>query len=149
MAGMGSDIFLPDSTLTRGMVASIVYRMAGSPNVEYKPLFSDVPAGQWYTNGIIWAYEHGVIAGYGNGLYGTNDPITVEQMAAILYRYSGYPVVTEDITSLVAYSDREDVSDYAKTAIVWAIQNNMHHGNTIHAKANATRAEAAKMFSAL
>lgn len=142
--GTSENTFSPDSPLTRAMVASIIYRMAGSPDVNYSAIFTDVPDGQWYTKGIIWAYNNKVISGYGNGLCGPNDYVTVEQLASILYRYAGSPEVTAEITG---YSDVNAISEYAKTGMAWAVSKNMNNGTTLHPASPATRAEAAKMFS--
>ena len=142
--GTSEDTFSPDTPLTRAMVASIIYRMAGSPDVNYSAIFTDVPDGQWYTKGIIWAYNNKVISGYGNGLCGPNDYVTVEQLASILYRYAGSPEVTAEITG---YSDVAAISEYAKTGMAWAVSKKMNNGATLHPTSPATRAEAAKMFS--
>ena len=142
--GTSEDTFSPDTPLTRAMVASIIYRMAGSPDVSYSAIFTDVPDGQWYTKGIIWAYNNKVISGYGNGLCGPNDYVTVEQLASILYRYAGSPEVTAEITG---YSDVNAISEYAKTGMAWAVSKKMNNGETLHPASPATRAEAAKMFS--
>lgn len=142
--GTSEDTFSPDTPLTRAMVASIIYRMAGSPDVSYSAIFTDVPDGQWYTKGIIWAYNNKVISGYGNGLCGPNDYVTVEQLASILYRYAGSPEVTAEITG---YSDVAAISEYAKTGMAWAVSKKMNNGETLHPASPATRAEAAKMFS--
>lgn len=142
--GTSEDTFSPDTPLTRAMVASIIYRMAGSPDVSYSSIFTDVPDGQWYTKGIIWAYNNKVISGYGNGLCGPNDYVTVEQLASILYRYAGSPEVTAEITG---YSDVAAISEYAKTGMAWALSKKMNNGETLHPASPATRAEAAKMFS--
>lgn len=142
--GTSEDTFSPDTPLTRAMVASIIYRMAGSPDVSYSAIFTDVPDGQWYTKGIIWAYNNKVISGYGNGLCGPNDYVTVEQLASILYRYAGSPEVTAEITG---YNDVNAISEYAKTGMTWAVSKKMNNGETLHPASPATRAEAAKMFS--
>lgn len=142
--GTSEDTFSPDTPLTRAMVASIIYRMAGSPDVSYSAIFTDVPDGQWYTKGIIWAYNNKVISGYGNGLCGPNDYVTVEQLASTLYRYAGSPEVTAEITG---YSDVAAISEYAKTGMAWAVSKKMNNGETLHPASPATRAEAAKMFS--
>lgn len=142
--GTSEDTFSPDTPLTRAMVASIIYRMAGSPDVSYSAIFTDVPDGQWYTKGIIWAYNNKVISGYGNGLCGPNDYVTVEQLTSILYRYAGSPEVTAEITG---YSDVAAISEYAKTGMAWAVSKKMNNGETLHPASPATRAEAAKMFS--
>ena len=142
--GTSEDTFSPDTPLTRAMVASIIYRMAGSPDVSYSAIFTDVPDGQWYTKGIIWAYNNKVISGYGNCLCVPNDYVTVEQLASILYRYAGSPEVTAEITG---YSDVNAISEYAKTGMAWAVSKKMNNGETLHPASPATRAEAAKMFS--
>ena len=142
--GTSEDEFSPNTPLTRAMVASIIYRMAGSPDVSYSAIFTDVPDGQWYTKGIIWAYNNKVISGYGNSLCGPDDYVTVEQLASILYRYAGSPEVTAEITG---YSDVNAISEYAKTGMAWAVSKKMNNGETLHPASPATRAEAAKMFS--
>lgn len=144
--GTADDTFSPNTSLTRAMVASIVYRMAGSPDVSYSAIFTDVPEGQWYTAGIIWAYNNGVISGYGNGLCGPNDYVTVEQLASILYRYAGSPEVADSV-AITGYSDYTTISDYAQKAMLWAVSKNMNQGDNLHPASAATRAEAAKMFS--
>ena len=93
--GTSEDTFSPDTPLTRAMVASIIYRMAGSPDVSYSAIFTDVPDGQWYTKGIIWAYNNKVISGYGNGLCGPNDYVTVEQLASIPVSYTHLTLPTK------------------------------------------------------
>lgn len=147
MAGISDNIFGPDETLTRAMAASLVYRMYGSPDVTYKALFPDVPDGEWYTDGIIWAKENGVKSGYDDGMFCPDWYMTIEQFASIFYRLSGSPEVEDAEKILNKYSDGYRVSGYAKEAMAWAVQNNMLQGDTLHPTAAVTRAEAAKMLS--
>ena len=83
--------FAPDSTMTRAMFATVLYRIAGEPEVTGENPFSDVEAGKWYTDAVIWAAGEKIIEGYGNGKFGTNDPVTREQMATCFWRYQGKP----------------------------------------------------------
>lgn len=117
MTGVETNVFQPDAPLTRGMFASVIYRLAGSPDVTYKNIFSDVPVGKWYSNVIIWAYENGIVAGLGNDRYGTNENITREQLARMLMEYAkvqGYNI-----------SERADFGKFADASQVsrWADEN--------------------------
>ena len=97
MYGTGGDTFSPDATLTRATVATILYRAAGGPAVSGDPAFDDTPTGQWYSSAVTWVIAQELIVGYGNGLFGTNDPITREQLDVILRRSQGEsPVFTGD-----------------------------------------------------
>ena len=92
MAGVGGGRFAPDSTLTRAMLAAVLWRQAGSPVVNYLMRFNDVPEGQWYTESIRWAASEELVRGYGNGRFGTNDPITQQQLDIILNNYLGQTI---------------------------------------------------------
>lgn len=87
--GTSADTFSPNGTLTRAMVATVLYRAAGKPSVTGAPTFTDVPAGEWYSNAIVWASGEEIVRGYGNGLFGTNDPVTKEQLDVLVRRYAG------------------------------------------------------------
>lgn len=89
MQGVAADRFDPSGTLTRAMVATVLYRAAGEPAVSGAPAFTDTQAGQWYSNAIVWANESKIVAGYGNGLFGTNDPVTREQLDIMIRRHNG------------------------------------------------------------
>ena len=89
MDGVGGGRFGPDGTLTRAMLATVLYRNAGSPAVSGTSAFSDVKAGAWYTDATVWAAEQKLIQGYGNNVFGINDPVTKEQLTVILGRYTG------------------------------------------------------------
>ena len=89
MQGTSATAFSPDSTLTRAMVVTVLYRAAGEPVVNGTLAFTDTQVNQWYSNAVLWANGQGIILGYGNGLFGTNDPITQEQLDVIIRRYKG------------------------------------------------------------
>ena len=89
MNGTSATEFFPDATLTRAMVVTVLYRAEGEPQVEWNGIFSDVAAGQWYSDAITWASASGIVGGYGNGLFGPNDLITREQLDVIIRRCKG------------------------------------------------------------
>ncbi len=88
MNGTGNGTFTPDGDLTRAMLVTVLWRLAGEPEVENAAAFTDVPAGQWYSDAVAWASGFRVVEGYGGGVFGTDDPVTREQMAAIFYRWA-------------------------------------------------------------
>lgn len=153
MAGTSATAFSPDATTSRSMIATILWRMAGSPVVNYAMDFADVPEGQWYSEAVRWAASEGVVTGYGNGLFGTNDPITREQFAAMLYRFAqeqGYDVSVGKDTNILSYTDVADLSEYAIPAMQWAVGagiiNGTGDGSTLSPQGQATRAQAAVML---
>ena len=153
MAGTSATAFSPDATTSRSMIATILWRMAGSPVVNYAMNFSDVPQDQWYSEAVRWAASEGIVGGYGNGLFGTNDPITREQFAAMLYRYAqeqGYDVSIGENTNILSYTDVADLSEYAISAMQWAVGvgiiNGTGDGSTLSPQGQATRAQAAVML---
>ena len=153
MAGTSATTFAPDATTSRSMIATILWRMAGSPVVNYAMDFADVPEGQWYSEAVRWAASEGVVTGYGNGLFGTNDPITREQFAAMLYRFAqeqGYDVSIGENTNILSYTDVADLSEYAISAMQWAVGagiiNGTGDGSTLSPQSQATRAQAAVML---
>ena len=146
MSGTGTSTFSPDTTTTRGMIVTILHRMEGTPSAAGEE-FTDVPAGQYYSNAVAWASANGIISGYGNGIFGPNDTITREQMATILYRYAqfkGYETkTTGDIST---FADGSQVSSYAVEAMNWAVGSGLISGvgnNTLAPKGSATRAQVA------
>ena len=153
MAGTSATTFAPDATTSRAMIATILWRMAGSPVVNYAMDFADVPEGQWYSEAIRWAASEGVVTGYGNGLFGTNDPITREQLATMLWRYAqteGYDVSIGEDTNILSYTDVANLSEYAIPAMQWAVGagiiNGTGNGSTLTPQGQATRAQAAVML---
>ena len=122
MLGTSKTLFSPYGTATRGMMATILWRMEGSPAPKGKNSFTDVEAGKWYADAITWTAENGIFAGYGKDKFGPDDPITREQLAAIFYRYADYKGY--DLTvkgNLDKFKDADKITDYAKTAMQWAV----------------------------
>lgn len=153
MAGTSATTFAPDVTTSRSMIATILWRMAGSPVVNYAMTYTDVAQGQWYSEAVRWATSEGIVGGYGNGLFGTNDPITREQFAAMLYRFAqeqGYEVSIGENTNILSYTDVADLSEYAISAMQWAVGagiiNGTGDGSTLSPQGQATRAQAAVML---
>lgn len=89
MTGTSQTSFSPDGTLTRAMLATVLYRAEGEPAVDGTPVFTDARAGVWYSDAVVWASKEGVLQGYGNHLFGTDNPVTVEQLEVVLERYMG------------------------------------------------------------
>lgn len=90
MVGVSDTLFDPYGTTTRAMTATTIWRMEGSPAPKGGNPFTDVKNGEWYTDAILWAAENEIAEGYGGGLFGTNDPVTREQLAAFFFRYAEY-----------------------------------------------------------
>ena len=149
MAGVGNNQFSPNTTTTRAMIVTILYRLENQPAAGSSS-FTDVPAGQWYTNAVAWAAANGIVGGYGDGRFGPNDTITREQMAAILYRYAqfkGYDV--SNTGNLSGYTDAAQVSEWARSAMGWANAQGLITGNTattLNPTGSATRAEVATIL---
>lgn len=150
MEGVGSNLFAPDATTTRAMVVTILYRLDGEPAVTKDIPFADVPAGQWYSNAINWAAANGIVDGYGNGKFGPDDTITREQMAAILYRYASYKGYSvSDLANLTGYTDAASVSEWASTAMRWAVAEGLIEGTsatTLSPSGDSTRAQVATIL---
>ena len=153
MAGTSATTFAPDVTTSRSMIATILWRMAGSPVVNYAMNFADVPQDQWYSEAIRWAASEGIASGYGN-TFGTHDPITREQLAVMLYQFAqarGYDVSVGENTNILSYTDVSDVAEYAIPAMQWAcgagIISGTGDGSTLTPQGQATRAQAAVMLT--
>lgn len=149
MNGTSTTTFSPNDTTTRGMIVTILHRMEGTP-AAVGTAFTDVPASQWYSDAISWASANGIVSGYGNGTFGPGDPITREQMAAILNRYATYKGYdTGTASSISGFSDASQVSSYAVEPMGWAVGNGLISGtgnNTLAPKGNATRAQVATIL---
>ena len=138
-AGTGS--FAPDADASRATLAAALYRAAGSPTAGGHS-FTDVPDGSWYEDAAAWASANGVIAGYDNGGFGGEDPITREQTVTILWRYAGSPApeVSQDFT------DEASISAYAAQAVDWSRANGVVSGNpdgSFNPQGHVTRAQIA------
>ena len=150
MLGTSKTLFSPYGTATRGMMATILWRMKGSPVPKGKNSFTDVEAGKWYADAITWTAENSIFAGYGKDKFGPDDPITREQLAAIFYRYADYKGY--DLTvkgNLDKFKDADKITDYAETAMQWAVGSGLvkgKSGNLLDPQGTATRAEIAAML---
>ena len=150
MLGTSKTLFSPHGTATRGMMATILWRMEGSPVPKGKNSFTDVEAGKWYADATTWTAENSIFAGYGKDKFGPDDPITREQLAAIFYRYADYKGY--DLTvkgNLDKFKDADKITDYAKTAMQWAVGSGLvkgKSGNLLDPQGTATRAEIAAML---
>ena len=149
MNGTGTNIFEPNSTTTRGMIVTILYRLEKEPSAGTSP-FTDVDASQWYAKAVAWAAENGVVNGTSPTTFNPNDPITREQMAAILYRYAsfkGYDVTGK--ADLAGFTDAAQISDYAKDPMAWANKAGLIGGvsaDTLQPQGSATRAQVATIL---
>ena len=144
MNGIGNNLFAPGANLSRAQLTQILYNKEGKPTVDGMGSFTDVK-GAWYSDAVIWATERNIVSGYGNGLFGPNDNITREQLAVMLWRYAGKPIASTNLT----FSDTDQISDFAQSAIRWAVENKILNGkgsNILAPKSFATRADVAQML---
>ena len=150
MLGTSKTLFSPHGTVTRGMMATILWRMEGSLAPKGENSFTDVEAGRWYADAITWAAENGIFAGYSMDKFGPDDPITREQLTAIFYRYADYKGYKLTITeNLDKFEDADKITDYAKMVMQWAVGNGLIKGkseNLLDPQGTATRAEISAML---
>ena len=150
MNGVSATEFAPNQELSRAMLVTILYRLEGSPSVYYSAGYIDVENGTWYTEPISWAKSIGVVQGYSDELFGTNDDITREQFATILYNYAGYKGIdTNKYADLTRFSDEGEISGWARDAMSWANAEELILGRTpttLEAISTITRAEAATIL---
>lgn len=153
MSGMDAAAFAPYANTTRAQIAVIFYRMEGSPAVEGENSFTDVVRGSgtaWFYDAVTWAQQNGIMGGYGNSSFAPNDPITREQLAAIFYRYAQYKGydTTQGGMAIREFGDYESISDYAMSAMAWAVNTGLVKGdsNLLYPNGTATRAELAAML---
>lgn len=150
--GTGPDIFSPREKMTRAMFIAVLGRIAGVDTAMYsESVFPDVPAGTWCSAYVQWGRENGIVLGYDDGNYGPQDVITREQMAAIMYRYavfSGWSGEIEAGEEYAAFPDRDQVSAYAKEAMIWATSTGLIRGTDqgLEPQKTATRAEVATII---
>ena len=146
MSGTTATTFEPSGATTRAMLAQTLYRAAGSPAVSGSDAFTDTQDGAWYADAVLWAAQAGIISGYGGGLFGAEDPVSREQIAAILWRYAGSPEVqSED------FADESTISAWAADAVDWARSAGVmtgREGGRFAPQANVTRAETAVILRA-
>lgn len=156
MVGMSSDLFAPEMSTTRAMVTTMLYRVAGCPEVEAANPFTDVPADKWYTDAVTWAAAEGVVLGYGNGVFAPNDIVTREQMVTMLHRY----VLLQDKDTgvrgdLTIFPDADRVRAYATDSMAWAVGTGLVLGYTdgdvtiLNSRGDALRSQVAALFMRL
>ncbi len=148
MNGMDEENFGPQLEINRAMFVTVLHRIDGNTEAKAPITFTDVPVGAYYEKAVAWAVSSGIVEGYGDGIFGSTDPITREQMAVMLYRFAQYKGVNNSGTG-EAFSDADSIADWAKTAVDWAtgagILNGMGDG-TYAPKSTATRAQGAAVF---
>ena len=152
MNGVADMLFDPNGTMTRAMLVTVLWRLDGGSADGTSP-YTDVPEGTWYTDGVIWATENGIVNGVGNGKFDPNGTVTREQIATILYRYAAYRGVdVTDRASLDLFTDAGAVSDYARAPMQWAVQTKLISGRLDHKQlylapqSGGTRAEVATIL---
>ena len=148
--GTSNITFSPDMPITRGMVVAILWRMEDKPIVNDVLSFQDVKETAYYAEAVRWAAHNGIVSGYSSTKFGPNDAITREQMASILYRYTRYK--NKEVSGradIAKYEDKNDISNYAITAMQWACDAGIIQGistTLLSPKGTTTRAQAAQMF---
>ena len=150
MTGTARDRFDPDSTVTRAQLAQILYAMENKPESKAGS-FSDVPDGAWFADAVNWASGSQLVAGYGDGRFGPNDPVTREQLIAVLYQYAGSKGKTESGSGdLNSFPDAGTVSGYAVTPMKWAVGNVLIAGidGKLVPQGETTRAQMAVILKA-
>ena len=146
MGGYGNGLFGVNDDLSRAQLAQILFNKEGRPVVNYLLQYGDVSTGTWYTEAVRWATSQGIVGGYGNGNFGPNDPITREQLAVMLWRYSGSPAATN---KELHFNDADEIDGYALEALRWAVENgiiNGKGGGILDPQGLVTRAQVAQML---
>ncbi len=145
MNGVGGGLFAPKETMTRGMLAAVLHRMAGEPKPTGSSRYSDVADGRYYSDAVIWTTERGILWSWGR--FEPQRPVTRELMAATLWRMRGEPEA--DTEALSAFTDASQVSTWARIAMAWAIEKGVISGDhgCLSPKTAVTRAEAACILS--
>lgn len=160
MTGTDSRTFSPNSTTTRGMIVTMLYRLEGEPSVSVSSVsvspvsvssFADVAPDAYYADAVAWAEQNDIVNGYDSETFAPNDTITREQLAEIFYRYAGYKNYdTEARAGLDKFADSKEISSYAQTALSWANAEKLVNGvsgSLLSPKGSATRAEAAAILT--
>lgn len=146
MNGTDAAAFSPDTSMSRAMLVTVLYRLSGEPAVSQDSGFADVAADAYYADAVSWATEQGIVTGTSQTAFSPDESVTREQMAALLYRYAGEPSAAEDLS---AYAYADSVSAYASDAMAWCVENgvlNGTDGSRLEPAASATRAEVAAVL---
>lgn len=145
MVGYEDQTFRPDEQLSRAMAVTVLYRLAGEPEVTAADTFSDVPDNVWYTNAVAWAVEEGYVYGYDDGCFRPDQSVSRQELVAILYRYAeknGYDMQAGG--DLSGFTDVDALHDFAKTPMAWATGKSLVEGmenQTLQPLGTATRAQ--------
>lgn len=148
MDGVSYYRFAPDATITRGMVVTMLWRMAGEP-YESSAGFTDVASGRYYSTAVAWAAKNGIVEGMTSSTFAPDQAITREQLASILYRYAKWLGFSGYGSDISGYTDAGKVSGYAYDAMCWAVKTGVVTGTSakvLDPQGTATRAAAAQMF---
>lgn len=129
MNGVGGSRFDPGGSVNRAMAVTVLYRMAGEPAVSGSSGFSDVPAGAYYEKAVVWAQQAGIVNGHEDNTFRPEDPVTREQLAAMLCRYAGYCGMETPQGSLSGFPDQASVSGYAREAMAWTVGQGIINGD--------------------
>ena len=151
ITGYSNGRFGPNDSLKRQDFVCILARIAKADLSKYQNTASklkDVKKGEYYAPAVNWAVDNGIIAGYNNGKFGVNDPITREQVAVILYRYMKEPAVSNPANTLAKFSDANRVSPFATTALAWAVNKGVING-TSDGRVNSTKAASRAEIAAI
>ena len=153
MDGVSETLFAPDGAVTRGMIVTIMHRLEGGPVVDYLLPFADVDEGAWYAEAVRWAASEGIVTGVSETAFAPDEPVTREQLAAILWRYAkykGHDVSIGESTNILSYTDFAEISEYAIPAMQWACGEGIITGSgegVLNPRGGASRAEAAAMLA--
>lgn len=147
--GTSDTTFAPTATMSRSMLVTVLYRLAGQPAVSGDIPFSDVPAGTWYTDAVLWASQTGIVTGAGDGTFAPDDDVSREQIVTMFHRYCTYyghdGSARADVTS---FSDHGDISSFASDSVCWAVAVGLLQGSDgrLSPTNSATRCEVATML---
>jgi len=155
MGGTTATTFSPNTLINRATVVTILYRIAGEPVITYRPIFSDVLAGVWFSDAVAWAYTNNISSGIGEGQFGSESPLTREQLVVMLHRFVelyGIDTSIDASASLAIFSDADEVNPWAEAGMLWAIDRGLiisPAGGALNPHINVTRAEYATILMRL
>ena len=153
MQGIGDNRFAPDVTVSRAQMVTVLWNLRGQPVVNFYMTYSDVTEGTWYAEAVRWATSEGIVSGYGNGAFGPNDPISREQMAAMIYHYEqtyGDGGFTGNWMYRLPFSDLDQISDWAFESVAWCDMHDVISGKSetiFDPKGYAKRSEMAAILT--
>lgn len=145
MNGVGNDCFDPQGTMTRGMLAAVLHRMAGAPSSEAGLDFSDIQAGSWYADSVLWCADKGIVTGVDPTHFRPDYPVTREQVALMLWRLAGWP----ECDQMAVFWDGEQINEWSRLGVDWAVRTGVVTGKDngyFDPQGYATRAEVAQML---